>query len=97
MDRDFVYICSYIFNYLWALFYCAQCTGAAGRKCTMTINARHASGFGVVAIFGIIVWTDRTCFASRWSGGYFIPIPSMFGRVGCIAHVIYRNEYNPGT
>ena len=24
VDRDFVYICSSIFNYLWGLFYCAQ-------------------------------------------------------------------------
>ena len=30
MDRDFIYICSCIFNYLWGLFYCAQGIGAAG-------------------------------------------------------------------
>ena len=37
-------------------FYCAQGAGVAVRKCTTTINARHARGFGLVAIFGIIVW-----------------------------------------
>ena len=26
------------------------CTGAAGRKCTIKINARYASGFGRLAI-----------------------------------------------
>ena len=24
VDRDFIYICSSIFSYLWGLFYCAQ-------------------------------------------------------------------------
>ena len=92
----YIFVVLFLISY-GLFFYCAQGAGAAGRKCTMTINARHASGFGLVAIFGIIVWTEHTCFACRWSGGYFIPIPSMFGRVGCIAHVIYRNEYNPRT
>ena len=85
MDRHFFIIYNAIFNYQFDLFYCARRAGATGRKCTMTINARHASGCGLVAIFGIIVWESAPVFVSRWSGGYFIPIPSMFGHVGCIA------------
>ena len=81
MNRDFVYICSSIFNYLWALFYCAQGAGAAGRKCTMKINARRASGFGLVAIFGIMVWTERTSYTCSRScsrrEACLPPIPSV--------------------
>ena len=83
--QTFCIIYNAIFNYQFDLFYCARRAGATGRKCTMTINARHASGCGLVAIFGIIVWESAPVFVSRWSGGYFIPIPSMFGHVGCIA------------
>ena len=85
MDRHFFIIYNAIFNYQFDLFYCARRAGATGRKCTMTINARHASGCGLVAIFGIIVWESARVFVNRWSGGYFISIPSMFGHVGCIA------------
>ena len=45
-----IYICSSSFNYIWGLFYYAQGTGAAGRKCTIDINERHASGFEQLAI-----------------------------------------------
>ena len=96
---EILYIFVVLFLIIHGLFfYCAQGAGAARRKCTMKINARHASGFGLVAIFGIIVWTERTCFVSRWSGGYFIPIPSMFGPVpdqGCAGPVAYINRGAP--
>ena len=83
--QTFCIIYNAIFNYQFDLFYCARRAGATGRKCTMTINARHASGCGLVAIVGIIVWESARVFVNRWSGGYFISIPSMFGHVGCIA------------
>ena len=83
--QTFCIIYNAIFNYQFDLFYCARRAGATGRTCTMTINARHASGCGLVAIFGIIVWESARVFVNRWSGGYFISIPSMFGHVGCIA------------
>ena len=85
MDRHFVLFIMLFFNYQCDLFYCARRAGATGRKCTMMINARHASGCGLVAIFGIIVWESARVFVNRWSDGYFISIPSMFGHVGCIA------------
>ena len=69
--QTFCIVYNAIFNYQFDLFYCARRAGATGRKCTMTINARHASGCGLVAIFGIIVWESARVFVNRWSGGYF--------------------------
>ena len=83
--QTFCIIYNAIFNYQFDLCYCARRAGATGRKCTMTINARHASGCGLVAIFGIIVWETARVFVNRWSGGYFISILSIFGHVACIA------------
>ena len=43
-------------------------------------GTRAGSGArGLVAIFGIIVWTERTCFGSRWSGGYPDEVRADFG------------------
>ena len=63
--------------------------------CPLIDRYAKPNGFRAVRHFGNHSMDGAHLFASRWSGGYFTPIPSMFGRVGCIAHV-YRNEYNPG-
>ena len=85
MDRHFVLFIMLFLIINSTYFIVRGAPGPRGRKCTMTINARHASGCGLVAIFGIIVWESARVFVNRWSGGYFISIPSMFGHVGCIA------------
>ena len=73
----------------------------SGRYCALSSYhyATHtANSFRAVRHLCNHCAAERTCrFVSRWSGAYFIPIRSMFGRVGCIAHVIYRDDYNPGT
>ena len=97
-DGHFVYIYSAIFRHQTDLFYCAQDIGAVVCPFIYHYATHTANGFRAVRHLWNHCAAERTCrFVSRWSGAYFIPIRSMFGRVGCIAHVIYRNEYNPGT
>ena len=97
-DGHFVYIYSAIFRHQTDLFYCAQDIGVVVCPFIYHYATHTANGFRAVRDLWNHCAAERTCrFVSRWSGAYFIPIRSMFGRVGCIAHVIYRNEYNPGT
>ena len=97
-DGHFVYIYSAIFRHQTDLFYCAQDIGAVVCPFIYHYATHTANGFRAVRHLWNHCAAERTCrFVSRWSGAYFIPIRSMFGPAGCIAHVIYRNEYNPGT
>ena len=92
--QTFCIVYNAIFNYQFDLFYCARRAGATGRKCTMTINARHASGCGLVAIFGIIVWESARVFVNRWSGGY---LSRSHLCLDMLDVSLYRNEYTPGN
>ena len=87
---------SAIFNYIWNLFYCAQDIGAV--VCPLidhyaTRTARQVSG---VSPFWNHCMDGAHLFCWPWVGWILPSIPSMFGRVGCITHVKYRNEYYPG-
>ena len=68
---EILYIFSAIFNYLWNLFYCAQDIVAVVCPLIYQFATRTAQRFSGGSHFESIVWTERTCFASRGSGGYY--------------------------
>ena len=71
------------------LFYCAHDIGAVVCPFIYHYATHTANVFRAVRHLWNHCAAERTCrFVSRWLGAYFIPIRSMFGRVGCIAHVI---------
>ena len=61
-----------------------------GRKCTIKINARHASGFRRLAILESFYGGSAPVLLAA-GRAVITPIQSMFVRVGCIANVKYRN------
>ena len=73
MDRDFFL---YIFIVLFLIIYGTYllCAGHRGGSVPFNRSLRYAhrpTAFGWFAIFGIILWTERTCFASSDSGGNY--------------------------
>ena len=68
------------------------CTGhrGAGRKCNIKINARHASGFGRLAILESLYGRSAPVLLAAGRAD-ITPIQSMFVRVECIANVNYPN------
>ena len=88
-DGHFIYIYSAIFRHQTDLFYCAQDIGAVVCPFIYHYATHTANGFRAVRHLWNHCAAERTCrYVSRWSGAYFIPIRSMFGRVGCIAHIV---------
>ena len=95
MDRDFVYIYSPIFNYLWDLLYYALGTRlwSASARFRSLRNVHRPMALAGSWPFELYEHMWRTCLDSAADRADITPPPHPVSvcTFGCIAHVTYRN------
>ena len=95
MDRDFVYIYSPIFNYLWDLLYYAWGTRlwSASARFRSQRNVHRPTALADSGPFELYEHMWRTCLDSAADRADITPPPNPVSvcTFGCIAHVTYRN------